>query len=351
MGFFESAFPTIQSRLKNWWDHGEQKHPCIVAIQPPADLSLVPDTEDLCQWWTDPSFVIERQMALIDNQKYLGQAVPYHYVDLGASAMAGVLGAEMEYVDKETIWAHPKLSKIDQVLEVQLDRTNSFYRRILEITRRSVALGKDHHFVAPFALGGAGDNVAGLYGTENLLVDLVEDPQRVAEAMAIATQIWLEAFQEITDFIAESDQCGGIGWAGVWAPGTTFPIQEDFSYMISTEMFERFCLPYIRTMAEAMDYAFYHLDGGGALRHLDSILKVDDLKVIQWIPGAGNERLDQWYDLIRYVLSRNRSVQLYAQAEEIDDLVENVGARGLLVIIENPTSEETQRVIDKYRYE
>jgi hypothetical protein len=351
MQFFESNLPNIQSRLENWWVHGEQKYPCIKAIQPCANRSPVPDTQDLYKWWTDVDFAIERQMILMDNQKYIGTAVPHHYVNLGASAMAGVLGAEMEYVNQSTIWAHPKLSTIDQVLDVKLDRTNFFYRLVYEITMRSAALAKDHHFVTPFALGGTADTIAGLYGSENLLVDMVKNQQSVVRAMAMITQIWIEVFNEISEIIAESGNYGGVGWTGVWAPGTTFPIQEDFSYMISNEMFEKFCLPQIQNMADAMDYPMYHLDGKDAIRHVESLLKVDNLKAIQWEPGAGNHDIRQWYDLIRYILNSKCSVQICARAEEVDDLVRNVGTRGLLIGIADPATEEAARLFDKYTCE
>ena len=353
MNFSELNLQEIQAYLENWWNHGEQKYPCIKAIKQPAHQSHIPDTQDLCKWWTDVDFVIKRQMRLMDNQKYMGVAVPYHYVNLGASAMAGVLGAEMEYVNQSTIWAHPnpKLITIDQVFDVQLERTNFFYRLVHEITRRSAALAKNHHFIAPFALGGAADTLAGLYGSENLLIDMIQNQQSVARAMAMVTQVWIEVFKEISELIAESGNCGGVGWTGVWAPGTTFPIQEDFSYMISSEMFERFCLPQIRNMADAMDYPIYHLDGKGAVRHVESLLKIDNIKAIQWEPGAGGGDIKQWYDLIRYILNSKRSVQICARAEEVEDLVKNVGARGLLIGIANPATEEAARLFDKYACE
>lgn len=351
MSFSESNLQKIQSRLENWWNHGEQKYPCLKAIKQIPNQSPAPDTQDLHKWWTDVDFVIDRQMALIDNQNYLGAATPYHYVDIGASAMVGVLGAEMEYVNQSTIWAHPKLTTTAQVLDVRLDRTNFFYRLIYEITRRSTALAKDHHYVTPFALGGAADTIAGLYGSENLLIDMVQNQQSVVRAMAMITQIWIEVFNEISEIIAEGGNYGGIGWTGVWAPGTTFPIQEDFSYMISNEMFEKFCLPQIRDMADAMDYPMYHLDGKDAVRHVKSLLKVDNLKAIQWEPGAGSDNIRQWYDLLKCILNSKRSVQICARAEEVDDLVKNVGTRGLLIGIADPATEEAARLFDKYACE
>jgi hypothetical protein len=71
--------------------------------------------------------------------------------------------------------------------------------------------------------------------------------------------------------------------------------------------------------------------------------------VIQWQPGAGKERLSQWYDLIEYILSQRKSVQVYAQADEVDDLIKNVGARGLLIVCPNISNQEAERLVNRFR--
>jgi hypothetical protein len=295
-------------------------------------------------------------MRVLDHQTYLGQAVPYHYVERSATAMAGVLGAEMELVNKDTTWATPCFTHVEQVAELVVDRSNTWYRKAIEITRRSVALAPNHHFVASYALGGMTDILAGLYGTENLLVDMIAKPQAVARAMERVKRIWIELFHEVHAIIAGGDAGGGnpgagnpgaVGWAGIWAPGTTFPLQEDSSYMISNEMFRQFCLPHLLDQMAAMDCPFYHLDGVGALNHLETLLQIDALKAIQWVPGAGKERLDQWYGVIRRILAANKSVQVYGDADEVDGLVANVGARGLLITV-RATREQAEQLMGRY---
>lgn len=347
-GFFASRLPAVQDALQNWWEHGPQEVPCILFTAGPEDPSTVPHTDDLVTWWTDVDFILARQMALLDGQTYYGQAVPYHYVDLGASAMAGVLGARMEYLNRETVWAYPSLESVEQVLEVEVDRHGFFYQLLRQTTERSVALAAGHHFVTLFALEGIADLVGALYGIENLLVDMIARPAAVSRAMEHVKRIWIDLYDEFQGILSQSGNRGGIGWAGIWAPGTTFPIQEDFSYMISNEMFRTYCLPHILDMVDAMEYPLYHLDGVAALAHLDSLLAIEELKVIQWVPGAGKERLDLWYDVICHILDAGKSVQVYGQAWEVDGLVQNVGARGMLFTLLDATPEQAEQLIDRF---
>lgn len=346
---FSNIINEISEKLTAWWNHEDQKNPCIIASVLKDNHGAIPDTDDLELFWTDTNFVTSRTCHIIDNTIYFGQAVPYHYVDFGSSAMCCALGATPGYIDKETIWAHPHLDSLDQVADIRLDRRNFCYHTILEITRRSVEKSYNHHLVAPFALNGIGDILAGVYGTEKMLIDMSFQPGRVKFCLEHLKRLWIQAFEEVQHIIQQSGNKGGINWAGIWSPGTTFPIQEDFSYMISPEMFHEFCIPHIHDIVDVLEYPFYHLDGIGAISHVDELLKIDKLKAIQWQPGAGKEALIRWYDLLKYILSKGKSVQVYAKVEEIEDLVKNVGAKGLLIIITNATREKVERLIEKYR--
>jgi len=338
----------IEHRLRNWWEFGDQEHPCILASVRRPDASPAPDTDDVTRFWTDVDYIVERKMAEIDAQEYLGVAVPYHYVDQGSSAMAGVLGCRMTFVDKTTVWADPVLNSGEAVADVALDRNSVIYRRIQEITARSAALAHDHHFVAPFALEGMSDLMAALYGIENFLIDLIDKPEVVKRGMTRLKELWLQSFSEIQTMIRGSGNSGGIGWVGIWAPGSTFPLQEDVAYNLSPDMFRSFCLPHLHDQIAAMEYPFFHLDGVGMIPHLDMLLDIPKLKAIQWGPGAGKERLGQWYGLIRRILSAGKSVQVFAQSEEVDSLVQNVGARGLLVILTDTERDHVLSLLERY---
>ncbi|MBN1543189.1 hypothetical protein JW992_13685 [candidate division KSB1 bacterium] len=344
-----APFPplAIAERLQNWWEFGDQKTPCILATLAPQRPSE-PTNTDLLDYWTDIDTVMTREMARIDQTRWLGESVPFHYIDLGASAMPVLLGAQAEFIDTETIWAHPVFENPEQVLNCRLDEIDPLYRTMLELARRSAETAPGHHMVAPYALGGILDNLLGLCGAESTLIELLERPSRVHPALEYLKRIWIEAFVHLQDLLGQAHPDSGIGWAGIWAPGTTFPLQEDCSYMLSPDCFREFCLPHLRDLIDLLDYPLYHLDGSAALVHLPTLLQIDSLKAIQWQPGAGKESIAQWIDMIRTVLEHGKSLQLFARPEEIDDLVEAVGARGLLISCPDIDIEQAEKLADRY---
>ena len=126
-------------------------------------------------------------------------------------------------------------------------------------------------------------------GSTELCMDLILNPDKVKEAEnKLLGPDWCKAYDRIWDVIS-AKMDGMAYWHLTWAPGRTFHLQNDFSYMISNEMFREFFLDNLVRQIEHIDYSMYHLDGVPALRHLDSLLEIDKLDAIQFIPGAGSK--------------------------------------------------------------
>ena len=339
----------IKNQLITWWNHEEQGKPLFLMTVGKDASSPAPDTDDLERYWYDIDLAVVRAMWGMEHTAYYGVALPSHMPALGSAAMAAALGAEMQYVDKRTMWAHPTCRTLDDALGVTWDHSLRGCHYLREVTRRSAALSHGHHYVAPFPLEGAADTLAGIYGTEKLMMDMLSRPAEVKRALEHLKRLWIEAFNDIQALIASGGNEGYIGWAGIWAPGSTFPLQEDNSYMVSDAVFHEFYLPHIYDIVEAMDYALWHLDGIASARsHLDTLLSIPRLRAIQWVPDPGREEIREWYDLIRHILSKGKSVEVFASYEEVEDLVANVGTRGLLIGVNNVTHEEVQRLLARY---
>ncbi len=337
----------IAKYIENWWNNSDQNKPLILAIQ--QKNTQIQETS-LEQYWTDVDGILARFEQKLAYSTYHGVAVPYHHIDFSATAMACSLGGEIEYVNHDTVWSHPVFDTLEQILDVKLTPENLAYRTQIETTAQSAANAANRYYVSPWNLGGILDTISGLYGTENLLMDLATEPDRVLKVIEYLTRLWLDEWQNDIALIETSQNPGHVcGWVGIWAPGSSFPIQEDFAYMISPEMFRRFCIPSIRRMTDAMDYPLFHLDGIGMIPHLDALLEIENLRAIQWQPGAGKEALPQWYDLIKKIVNSGKSCQVFARADEIKPLVESVGPDRLLCIVREP-SESDIRLLAQQNY-
>jgi hypothetical protein len=338
----------IEKKLTNWWNQGDQKNPCLLITIPPEKSKLL-ETDDLYQFWNDIDFRINRSITVAKESLNFGQSIPYHWLDYQESSMCLALGCEPAYIDKESVWAYPVYETLDPIKDIKLDYDNFAYRTMRDMNSKLSKIIPTDEPIAFFALGGITDIVSGLYGVENFLIDMIQKPEEIKIAMEHIKRVWIEAFSDYKKVLYENRRTdNGISWAGIWAPGTTFPLQEDLTYMISNSMFKEFCIPHIRDIASVVDYPLYHLDGVGAIQHLEDLLDVDEIRAIQWVPGAGKERIGQWYDLINRVKDSGKSIQVFAEPDEVPDLVSAVGPDRLLISVKNCTFHDAEKLMETY---
>ena len=57
-----------------------------------------------------------------------------------------------------------------------------------------------------------------------------------------------------------------------------------------------------------MHNAVFHLDGIGELPHLESMLKIDEIKGIQWVHGDGEPALMDWSDVQTQILKAGKKL-------------------------------------------
>jgi 5-methyltetrahydrofolate--homocysteine methyltransferase len=171
------------------------------------------------------------------------------------------------------------------------------------------------------------------------LLDLVDTPDEVARLAASLTPIWLQCYDALDALIAPAGR-GSSHTAPLWAPSRTFYLQCDFSYMISPKAFDRYVLPDLERCCAAMDYPLYHLDGTGALKHLDMLLSLPKLRGIQWIPGDGQPHADKWTDVLRRIRAAGKLCQIYVDRQGAFSVARELGGRGFQFVISEPLTDE-----------
>jgi hypothetical protein len=105
-------------------------------------------------------------------------------------------------------------------------------------------------------------------------------------------------------------------------------------------MFNEVFLPGIRRECRFLDRSIYHLDGPGALRHLDAILSIPELEALQFVPGAGNEGYARWIEVYQRAQAAGKAIQVICKLDEMDLVVETLDPHGVLLSVGNVSSRE-----------
>jgi 5-methyltetrahydrofolate--homocysteine methyltransferase len=282
----------------------------------------------------------------MENTEFFADSYPRFFPNFGAGDICASLGARPD-IQADTIWFFHLKDITLETLELRLDRRHAWYNRIHDMLRAACRLLPREVPVAFSDIGGNLDILASLIGTEQLLTELYDQPHLVRKAVHAITDIWLDYYQTQYEIISQS-RPGTCTWApALWAPGKMFMLQSDFSYMISPGMFEEFVRPDLVRCCDMLDYPFYHLDGPGQLPHLPSLLKIEKLRGIQWVPGTGNPPPPQWPEVLKKIIDAGKLIQCFVTVKEALEILDRFpGEYFTLTIIEgNPDPEDLKRLL------
>jgi 5-methyltetrahydrofolate--homocysteine methyltransferase len=282
--------------------------------------------------------VLDFYQGWLENARFYGDSFPRWWPNFGPGIVAGFLGSQVNSVPG-TVWFSPSERLPIEALRASYDPDNVWWRWVRELTRAAVERWGDAVLVAHTDLGGNLDILASLRDTQQLLFDLYDTPDEVSRLIGEITRQWLRYYQELFDIIKLAGR-GTTAWAPMWSPGRYYMLQSDFCYMISPAMFERFVLPDLAACCDALDHAFYHLDGKGQIPHLDMLLALERLRGIQWIPGDGQPPPEEWLPLLKRIRDGGKLCQVYVTPAGARTIVRELGGRGFCLCINEPMSED-----------
>jgi len=215
------------------------------------------------------------------------------------------------------------------------------------MTRLSLDRGKGKYITGLPDLHPGGDLLAALRGAERLCLDLIEEKDIVKEINKCLTANYPKVYDRIYQMVKEYN-LGTTTWLTAYHQGKFYVPSCDISALISSDMFEEVFLPEIRKEIDFLDKSIYHLDGPGALHHLDTILKIPNLDGVQWVYGAGNGPATKWIDVYRRIQEAGKcSHVLVEKPEEVEEILKELSPEGLLFTFYNSLSREEAESVMK----
>ena len=341
----------VQQRFEAWWAGDMLDRPILLATAPraPADPRDVPpaNPDALFVWFTDPEIVIPRLEREVARTCYGGDAFPLAFPMSPAlpAIEAAYLGCPYKIVPGgNTGWADPLISDWGARAHIQVDPENPWWRTTQVLLEAGARKGAGRYVVGIPDLQGGGQIVALLRGTEQLAVDLVDHPDEVKLAADEEILAWRHYYDTCFGIIHRY-QDGYVDWLGVWSDRPYVTVENDFSVMISPRMFEEFFVPALEQQTEWVERSIFHLDGPGAIRHLDLLLELPRLDGIQWVPGSGAPAVSTWLPLLKRIQARGKRLVLNVEPGEVIPLLEELDPRGVILSSTCPSVAEVDRLL------
>ena len=336
---YKADIEIAQARVDAWWHHEVLDRPVVQIVAPREDVTNdaisepEPETqEELLAWFTDPARVIPRNKRRMAQTYFGGEAFPVMFpVSVGMVAItAAYLGCPYEFVDTRTAWAYPIVDDWSDRPIFAFDPDNVWWQRSERLLEAAIE-ANDGYFVGNPDFNGPTEILARVRGTERLALDFYDEPEAIKPALAEINHAWYDVWQAATAII---HQAGGyFFWMGIWSDRPAVDLQSDFSCMMSEAMFDDDFLPAIAQQTEWVDRTIYHLDGPGAIRHLDSLLDLPDLDGIQWVPGAGADPAPAWIPLLQRIQEAGKLVYTYCDKAHARTIFESLDPEGLHLVV------------------
>ncbi len=345
---FKEDWPQARMRLDAWWHGSMIDRVPVLVFAPRRGFEHEPPLpyDTLEQYWTDYDYIRREVVHQSRVRWFGGEAVPI-LTRLGNHEPEAPRGSRSIEYREDTVWYGPLIEDWCNVPGVTMKASTDWFKGYEEHYRRVVADMQGYAYVPIFGPASTGDTMSGLRGPERLCFDLVDNPELVKHLEnEMMGRDWFEVYDRLWGIVGERMDGMGYWWLA-WAPGRTASFQNDFSCMISADMYREFFLDNLVRQIRHVDYAMYHLDGPRAVQHLEALLDIKELQAIQFIPGSGHDYLEFLPLLKRISAAGKQTFCVGVSLKVMERLMDELPRERLLFSAYCGTQDEGEHLIDQ----
>ena len=343
---YKPDWDDARKRMTAWWNQGIIDRACIQVTAPRGTPRPIPAPETIEQRWLDVDYIVQVVEERMRCTYWAGEAFPMHMPNLGPDAFAAYMGAEIIF-SEGTTWVKPIIEDWDNLPSLEFDLSMPWWQTMESMCYQVLEAARDKYFVSlPDGHGGC-DGLAALRRPQRLCMDMIDYPDEVMAAMQMMDKANQDYYDRLWSIFHQYQE-GGSGFVPAWGPGRTATTQCDFLALISPAMSKRFVMPGLRTEAEELDHAVYHLDGPDALVHLDLLLEIPGIHAIQWVPGAGKPSASGWIPYLKRIQDAGKSLWLSAESpQEVETLLTELKPEGVMIRLGVDSPETADRLVKR----
>ncbi len=318
-------FELIQKRYRDFWNF-ENSTPILMLSGIEGEVNAPKAPEKFKDRWCDIGYLIENHRAYFDKTFYVADAYPLYNPNLGPDIFGATLGADLIF-EETTSYSVPFVH--DWLENISFKESNIWWQKIKEITQAFVDDSRGDYIVGITDLHPGADGLVSIRSPQELCYDVIDQPEVFKKSDEILLPAFKKQFETLYN-ITQKYQKGTSNWMGIYSEDPWYVTSSDFICMISNEYFRELVLPEI---IEEVDYlkgnTIFHLDGPDALKHLDSLLEIPNLKGVQWVYGAGQPSARHWMNELKKIQAAGKNVVVSLDKEDIVPVFNELSAEGL----------------------
>ncbi len=341
--------PGIASRNARTFKRENHDRPSLnlsFPLDPHKKINLPPTPPTLLEQWFNFEWRIECFEKRLENTGFLREGFPEFNCNLGPDILAACTGSDLEFAPG-TSWAKYRVKNWKETPPIRFQPDGYYWKAMARFLTLSATRGAGRWLTQSGDLHSNGDGLSALRGPQDLLMDLYDDPGEIHTRLAECHAVYEAMLQAHFDILHPLSGGYNSSWCSAAVKGRFATIQNDFCCMVGPELFDAFFKDYVNKESAFLDCCIYHLDGPGAVRHLDSICEAPRLDLIQWVPGDGNKPVAQWPELLKKVQSLGKGLWLYGSAREQLEMMDYLKPEGCFYTLQLGSREEAEAFAKK----
>ncbi len=343
---FKPDFEESAKRWEAFWAGEILDRPLCAIRAVKEGVTPVPGPAYMEGRYGDFEPLIEKAVEWSSTIFWGGDAMPVFNPSFGPDEIGAFCGAELQWHPDSpgTSWSVPFVEDWQQALPLKLDPENKWWRRMRELVSAASRAMDGKMFITMLDLHTNMDLLAAIRGPERLCCDLLDMPEIIDRAMDSARSL----FAPIYDGFFQAANQGPLGTMSgpFYHPRLAGLLQCDFSCMMSPQTFRRWVLPALEEEVAHVDGSCYHWDGPDALKHLPDLLSIRKLRVIQWVPGAGQPGLESYIALFKQIQSAGKAIHLYCAPQAIPFFHEQLRPEHVFYDCWAPSEKEARETLE-----
>jgi len=181
----------------------------------------------------------------MENTGFMADGFPTVWCNLGPDILAAFTGSELIIESDNTNWAKFRIKNWKEEPPIKFLENGFYWQQMKKFLTLCAERGKGRWLIGSGDLHTNADGLAALRGPENLLMDLYDCPEEIHKRLKEMHEVFQRAVDEHFKIIHPA--CNGMNssWCYAAIKGRFATLQNDFSCMVSPEMFDEFFKEYV----------------------------------------------------------------------------------------------------------
>jgi 5-methyltetrahydrofolate--homocysteine methyltransferase len=340
---YVNDWQAVKDRFEQWWNRVPWDKPTdkplmrIVAAGKPGKTMPLEKPREPRDQYLNVSNIINGCRNYCETHYFLQDAFPAVDINLGPGSMALYLGGEPGFA-WDTVWYKEKFESAQEFESLHYDENNPWWVLHQKMAKEAAALAAGDFYVAIPDIIENLDILSALRGPQNLCYDVLDEPEAIHRGVEIVDGAYFKYYDRLYEILKDDDRSSSYTSFASVGKGRIAKVQCDFCALISPDTFREYVEPSLRKQCRNLDHSLYHLDGPDAIKHVPSLMAIEELDALQWTCGAGKPDggCEKWYPIYDQVRAAGKGlwIMLYDGAasdwaESTKRLVKRYGKTGM----------------------